>query len=143
MAPQPAQPSFDANPEPQPVVQPDFSSPSVPETAPIQEFPSVSNEGTQLNENDSLFGFGTPAPEVQPASNQQPASEPIIVTDYSKQYDPVMPQSESFQQSKVDFKEVIAAIRDCSSKIEQFGYKIDVEEYDLNDLYQVVFKIDK
>ena len=38
---------------------------------------------------------------------------------------------------------VINAIRECSSKIEKYGYKIDVEEYDLSTLYQVVFKIEK
>ena len=42
-----------------------------------------------------------------------------------------------------DFKEIINAIRECSAKIEQYGYKIDVEEYDLSTIYQVVFKIEK
>ena len=69
--------------------------------------------------------------------------EPIIVTDFSKQYDPVMPQQIQELNSKVEFKEVINAIRECSSKIEKYGYKIDVEEYDLANLYQVVFKIEK
>ena len=91
---------------------------SVPLTAPIQEFNS--------NEN-----------------NANTVSEPIIVTDYSKQYDPVMPQQSNVSPSKADFKEVINAIRDCSKKIEQYGYKIDLEEYDLSNIYQVVFRIDK
>ena len=47
------------------------------------------------------------------------------------------------QISKVDFKEVISAIRECSAKIEKFGYKIDLEEYDLSTIYQVIFKIEK
>ena len=91
---------------------------SVPLTAPIQEFNS--------NEN-----------------NANTVSEPIIVTDYSKQYDPVMPQQSNVSPSKANFKEVINAIRDCSKKIEQYGYKIDLEEYDLSNIYQVVFRIDK
>ena len=52
-----------------------------------------------------------------------------------------MPQAPVAPQ--VDFKEVINAIRECSNKIEQYGFKIDVEEYDLENLYQAVFKIEK
>ena len=54
-----------------------------------------------------------------------------------------MPQTQEQPLPKVDFKEVVNAIRECSSKIEQYGFKIDVEEYDLANLYQVVFKIEK
>jgi len=69
--------------------------------------------------------------------------EPIIVTDYSKQYDPVMPITPETIVPTVDFKEVINAIRECSNKIEQYGFRLDVEEYDLANLYQVIFKIEK
>ena len=91
-----------------------MSQVEIPVTAPIQEVP------------------------VQPIS----IPEPIIITDYNKQYDPVMPNAIP-QISKVDFKEVISAIRECSAKIEKFGYKIDLEEYDLSTIYQVIFKIEK
>ena len=67
----------------------------------------------------------------------------ILHHNHNKQYDPVMPQTTENMVPKVDFKEVITAIRDCSSKIEQYGFKIDVEEYDLSNLYQVIFKIEK
>ena len=70
-------------------------------------------------------------------------TQPIIITDYNKQYDPVLPESSIPTVEKVDFKEIINIIRECSTKIEQFGYKIDVEEYDLSTTYQVVFKIEK
>ena len=42
-----------------------------------------------------------------------------------------------------DFKDVLQLIRDCSEKIEEAGFIIDTEEYDLEDAYQVVFKINK
>ena len=74
----------------------------------------------------------------------QTISEPIIITDYNKQYDPVMPTTQSsISVEKIDFKEIINAIRECSNKIEKYGYKIELEEYDLSTLYQVVFKIEK
>ena len=40
-------------------------------------------------------------------------------------------------------KDVIQLIRDCSEKIENAGYRIDTEEIDLDDMYQVIFKINK
>ena len=95
--------------------------PEVPQTAPIQE---ISNMASEINNNISTI-------------------EPIIITDYNKQYDPVMPNSNIVEDNKVDFKEIINEIRECSKRIEQFGYKIDVEEYDLSTIYQVVFKIEK
>ena len=95
--------------------------PEVPQTAPIQE---ISNVASEINKNISTI-------------------EPIIITDYNKQYDPVMPNSNIVEDNKVDFKEIINEIRECSERIEQFGYKIDVEEYDLSTIYQVVFKIEK
>ena len=70
-------------------------------------------------------------------------SEPIIITDFNKQYDPIMPETAISSPEKVDFKEIVSVIRECSEKIEKYGYKIDVEEYDLTTLYQVVFKIEK
>ena len=68
--------------------------------------------------------------------------DPIIVTDYSKQYDPVMPD-QGPKEPDIDMKTIINLIRQCSDTIEKCGYKIDTEEYDLENMYQVVFKIDK
>lgn len=42
-----------------------------------------------------------------------------------------------------NLKDVIALIRDCSKKIENAGFMIDTEELDLEDMYQVIFKINK
>ena len=121
--------------------------PTVQELSPIIENPippvepivSTENAGQVTQQSENLFSFGTPNPE----NNEFKMPEPIIVTDYSKQYDPVMPQPISAVPQQVEFKEVISAIRECANKIEQYGYKIDVEEYDLSNLYQVVFKVEK
>ena len=148
-------PAVESQPMPQaPVVeQPSVPEFVVPELSPIVEQPQVeptpdtentNSEMTQKEED--LFSFG----ETEETTEQQEIvtpetniTEPIIVTDYSKQYDPVMPQSVENQEPKVEFKEVINAIRECSAKIEQYGFKIDVEEYDLANLYQVIFKVEK
>ena len=68
--------------------------------------------------------------------------EPIIVNDYNEQYDPIMPKTQN-QKPTIDFKTIINLIRKCSQAIENSGYKIETEEYNLDNLYQVVFKIDK
>ena len=133
-----------------PAINPTPVVPEIPFTAPIIETPVVAPvEMTQ--QSDNLFSFGDNNinnVEVSAQVVEQPTvaefkmPEPIIVTDYSKQYDPVMPQYGPVAPV-VDFKEVINAIRECSNKIEQFGFKIDVEEIDLANLYQVIFKIEK
>ena len=116
----------------------------IPATSPIIEQPIAP---VQAEPTMPQIPVSEPEPVVptiqetiaEPISN---VNEPIIITDYSKQYDPVMPNAPQ-PVEKVDFKEVISAIRECSSKIEQYGYVIDVEEYDLANLYQVVFKVEK
>ena len=122
---------------------------STPTTENMFTFPSVDS----IKMEDSILP--TTQPIIEPfVMNQnnieenstiaQTITEPIIVTDYNKQYDPVMPTMEQSKPiSKVDFKEIINAIRECSNKIEKYGYKIELEEYDLSTLYQVVFKIEK
>lgn len=43
----------------------------------------------------------------------------------------------------VDMKTVINTIRDCAKTIEKYGYKIDTDEIDLSDSYEVTFHIEK
>lgn len=129
-------------------------TPQVPVTSPIIEQPSI--EPTPLIQPKTVDMGNNLQPVLEPVQQQQPLEpqfnsqpeqmsipEPIIVTDYSKQYDPIMPNQQNMDQQKAPLKEVINAIRECSSKIEQYGYKIDVEEYDLSTIYQVVFKVEK
>ena len=120
-----------------------FKEPSmeIPQISPIMESNDVVTVDPKLEEV-------TPVTQVDQPTEPTTISEtsiiqPIIVTDYNKQYDPVMPESRPVIASKVDFKEIVSAIRECSKKIEKYGYKIDVDEYDLSTLYQVVFKIEK
>lgn len=126
----------------------------VPITSPIIEQPSV--ESTPVIQPSTLEMGNTSRPTLEPVQSQQTVEpqfnsqpeqmkipEPIIVTDYSKQYDPIMPNQQNSDQLKAPLKDVINAIRECSAKIEQYGYKIDVEEYDLANIYQVVFKVEK
>ena len=42
-----------------------------------------------------------------------------------------------------NLKDIINLIRECSEKIEDAGFMIDTEELDLEDMYQVIFRINK
>ena len=114
---------------------------AIPETKPIVESSTLSssNFDSPLNTVQTPNNVDNSIQNISSSSSQ----EPIIITDYNKQYDPIMPTTFEQPIQKEDFREVINAIRECSSKIEKYGYKIDVEEYDLAQLYQVIFKIEK
>lgn len=99
--------------------------PVVPEPV-VEEEPTIEIEPTIIN------------PSIDTLENR-----PIIVTDYNKQYDPVLPMSDMPVRPQIELKEVINMIRDLNNRIESLGFSIDTEEYDLEDYYQVVFKIDK
>ena len=43
----------------------------------------------------------------------------------------------------VDLKTVINTIRNCADTIEKYGFNLECEEYDFEDMYQVIFKIQK
>ena len=114
----------------------------IPEMSPIiDSFQNNSELLNSTNLNQSNLINQSNEPSVM--NNSIGVPQPIIITDYNKQYDPVMPNFSNVVEPKVDFKEVVNTIRECSKKIEQYGYRIDVEEYDLSTLYQVVFKIEK
>ena len=66
--------------------------------------------------------------------------QPII------QQEIVNPAVQSVEQPKPvanNLRLVINTIRDCANTIEKFGFNIDTEELDFEDMYQVTFKIDK
>jgi ParB family chromosome partitioning protein len=130
----------------EPIISPIIETPTVPFTSPIIESaPTIDNLSNQLASTVSNPTIVEPTTLSQEnrTNDEFNMPDPIIVTDYTKQYDPIMPTENIDIPSKVDFKEVISAIRECSKKIEKYGYRIDVEEYDLSTLYQVVFKIEK
>ena len=85
----------------------------------------------------------------QPLTNDEITSdtansgiEPIIITDYTKQYDPVIPNQPK-TTNKPEFKDILNLIRTLSDQIEKLGYTIDTEEIDLDGSYQVIFNITK
>ena len=117
---------------------------------PSPEAPAPTMEAAQQPVEAQPFGMNNSSMPQTPIFNSSQDSsiaefkkpDPIIVTDYSKEYDPVMPQKQP-QMPDIDMKTIINIIRQCSDTIEKCGYTIDTEEYDLENIYQVVFKINK
>lgn len=132
-------------------VTPEFS----PITSSINEIPVTSPivENVepyfkqQVEETSPVFEEPTPLTPIMDSGEtieeQIKIPEPIIITDYSKQYDPILPSALNQTAEKVDFKQIIGLIRQLTDTIEKCGYEIDAEEYDLDDTYQVIFKIEK
>ena len=111
-------------------------------TSPIIDTTINDNNQNSIDTNTGIDGLSTTNIQPEPTQQFERVPEPIIVNDYNDQYDPIMPKQQN-QQPTIDFKTIISLIRKCSQAIENSGYKIETEEYNLDNLYQVVFKIEK
>ena len=103
---------------------------------PINDINSLSSTESQSEVNNNVPV--TPNIEVP----VQQINEPIIVSNDDNQFDPIMPEQQN-NQPTLDFKTIINLVRQCSQTIEKCGYKIDTEEIDMGEKYQVTFTIDK
>ena len=108
-------------------------------TSPIIDT-TINNQVNNVSDFNN-FDNNQSKPQINNSQFEQ-IPEPIIVNDYNQQYDPIMPEVQN-QNPTIDFKTIINLIRKCSAAIENSGYKIETEEYNLDNLYQVVFKIEK
>ena len=64
--------------------------------------------------------------------------------EYKPVYEEI--ENEKIDNSKygaADLKTIINTIRKCAETIEKYGYVIDTEEFDFEDMYQVIFKVQK
>ena len=110
-------------------------------TSPIIDTTTPNTQNSFETGND-MDNISIPSATEENTQQFERVPEPIIVNDYNDQYDPIMPAQQT-KQPTIDFKTIISLIRKCSQAIENSGYKIETEEYNLDNLYQVVFKIEK
>ena len=139
----PSIPEINAVPEmtvpEQPVIA-NIPQQDIPTTPIIENTPEI--EVNEVDDTDEISNVEQVQPQESEIIPEPVISEPIIITDYNKQYDPIMPEKEP-PMPKADFKTIIDLIRSCSTSIENSGYILETEEYDLEGMYQVVFKINK
>lgn len=83
-------------------------------------------------------------PIMEPMSNQTisvPSSNEFDMSLGSIPSGPAIPTPIPSEPNKM--KQAVNLIRDCVSKIQALGLEVETEEYDFEDMYQVIFKINK
>ena len=118
----------------------------------IYEQPSIPDNSVNTNIFNTQIIPEPMVPEVpQPVSVVEPVPqvmtpvEPeVIQMEEPKPVEPVIPvipQNEPVAQ--MTLIDVINKIRKSADEIEAMGFEIDTEEFDFDDIYQVIFKIKK
>ncbi len=81
---------------------------------------------------------------IPSAPNINPNIEiPSFMSDENSELRPKMPQIDIQPQIKLNMVQAIEDIRNCVDSLEKQGFRIEREEFDLNNNYQVVIKIRK
>lgn len=120
--------------EVEPVQAPIFPTPV---TKPAEEVrPNPVNQSAYTiptaEELDSfLTGLDSTTPLSQVASQTEAINNSVIET----------PSTQSVV--KVDMEKVVPIIREAIDKISALGIKVDIDEFDFDDMYQAIIKIDK
>lgn len=66
------------------------------------------------------------------------------VTDYSSVNEPNLQITTNDNTSPIfNVREVVKELRACNDKLQQLGYQVEMEELDLDNIYQATFKISK
>jgi len=127
----------------------------------VVEVPNV-----QHDEIDNLVVNTTPREDnkeenqFQPLTNSQPVQVEKVESNENLPIEPIfnpfieekkIVEEPMIESNVIDsnpslnknLKSVIDLVRECSKKIEQVGYSIEVEEIDFEDTYQVIFKVYK
>ena len=124
----------------------------------------VNQEETNNNIFNSLGNFGSIDTQVNNQVNEIPNQVnfdnniPNNTFDYNSTpvepvYDDVNEESENNYNNNVNtaetvvseptLKDIISMVRKCADDIEKQGFELDSEEFDFQDIYQVIFKIKK
>lgn len=103
----------------------DFNTPSLEEEEPVEQnnFTLSPNFGIPTID-DSVFN-----------SNFNVTSEP--------QKEEIFESTGNNTYVTGDIKTVVNTIRNCADTIEKYGFAVDTEEFDLEDMYQIIFKVHK
>lgn len=140
-----------------PMVEPTVAEPKLASSSVEEPISDVSLERNNFITNfdqgvaESSPSKPTPIIPVNPEPLvQTPVAEPmsnktVSVPSYSE-LDAELYGEPSFNEPAVPenkMKQVIDLIRECSKKIESLGFVIETEEYDFEDMYQAIFKINK
>ena len=144
-------------------VQPENKiSPEDPQPIPVPSNPTISNENVNQQAPISIPVINTTTPENtnQPTTpvvntvgiqNEQVSSIPEInKQETANSPQPIsenietQPKQEETNYNQVyDLRFAINNVRQAVQNTEKFGFNIDVQEFDLDNVYQIIIKIDK
>ena len=146
--PEAVQPTVDPMPTPEPFVSEMPNINPQPQMAEPNVMPTVE---TPVVETPQDLGFNmdfrniTPETNTAPVENVTPMVEPAVEQPVPamSQPEPVTMVTPEPTTSTVNVRQAIEILRNTSSQLESLGFKVDVEEYDLENMYQMIFKINK
>ena len=137
-------------------------SPEEPQPIPVPSNPTISNENVNQQAPISIPVINTTTPEntKQPTTpvvntvgiqNEQVSSIPEInKQETANSPQPIsenietQPKQEETNYNQVyDLRFAINNVRQAVQNTEKFGFNIDVQEFDLDNVYQIIIKIDK
>ena len=109
------------------------------ETVQTESQEPINIEQPTIDDDDDL-DFIEEFEDEEPVQNkeQQIESNNETIEASNEQKQIVIPETKI-----TNLKDIINLIRECSEKIEDAGFMIDTEELDLEDMYQVIFRIKK
>ena len=109
------------------------------ETVQTESQEPINIEQPTIDDDDDL-DFIEEFEDEEPVQNkeQQIESNNETIEASNEQKQIVIPETKI-----TNLKDIINLIRECSEKIEDAGFMIDTEELDLEDMYQVIFRINK
>ncbi len=126
----------------------------------LEELNEIEKSINNSNTLPPIFN-SEPEEEIKEEKEEQPEQKTEEIDDFEEDLDfideedlkeeqpkkPVLvdlPQKENPKQTKMNnFKDILQTIRTNSEEIENSGFEIETEEFDLGDFYQVTFKIKK
>lgn len=122
--------------------QPQMEEPTV---TPIMDTPVVETpqdlgfnmDFRNLTPESNTAAVETPTPVVEP---QTMVEQPIPAMS---QPEPMTTINSGSTTSMVNIGQAIEILRNASSQLKNLGFQVDVEEYDLENMYQMIFKINK
>ncbi len=146
--PEVVQPTVDPMPTPEPFVSEMPNINPQPQMVEPNVMPTVE---TPVVETPQDLGFNmdfrniTPETNTAPVENVTPMVEPAVEQSVPamSQPEPVTMVTPEPTTSTVNVRQAIEILRNTSSQLESLGFKVDVEEYDLENMYQMIFKINK
>ena len=109
------------------------------------QYPSLEDEAANLNmDTDDYFNpFNNVDNEPMPQFDAPKEEEPAVIEEKEEEVPEVVEEKPQFVIEPNNFESIKKAYNNLRNEIEKAGYKITTEDFDFEDIYQIIIKIDK